>query len=221
MSTPGELAAALRPFVCPPARLPPAAAQGAPAVLPGLVMATAVFGGDRVDFLPVSSMADLGGTTAVWLQAMRNVEHLDGVDVIREACKPERDDTDLVTLSGDDPFVASRVAVLEWLIEHLFGATAPHGVVVALPRWRKLILHKVTGIGVLTALESIALASDHWFREAADSDGISPDVYFVSPDRRAQRVAYHDPAQGLVINTTGLLGEVLFGQPPTGLGLTA
>ncbi len=182
-------------------------------------MATAVFRDGRIDFLPVAFMPELGGADVVWDQAMRNVEQLDGLQVIREAGQPGRDDTDLVTISGSDPFIASRVVVLDWLTERLFGGPARHGVVVALPTWRKLILHPVTGIGVLSTLQSVALAADHWFHEAPGNDGVSPDVYLVLPDRRAQRVAYNDPAQGLVVNTTGLLGEVLFGPPPGGLGV--
>ncbi|MFF7365239.1 hypothetical protein [Streptomyces sp. NPDC008125] len=214
----GELDS-LRPFVMPPDRLPPGVAEGAPVALPGLVMATALFTGERIDFVPVSSMNGLGGTDAVRVRAMRNVENLDGVRVVREACDAAREDTELVTLSGDDPFVASRVAVLDWLVGQVHGVPSGYGLMVAVPSWHTLILHVVRGMGVLTTVESMALAAGHWFRNAQGDRGISPDVYFVSHDRRAQRIAHTDADGKVVINTTGLMGEMLFGPAPHGLGL--
>ncbi|WP_299532571.1 hypothetical protein [uncultured Streptomyces sp.] len=210
---------ALRPFVVPPDGLPPGAAEGAPVALPGLVMATALFSGSRLDFLPVSSMDQLGGSEAVWRRAMYNVENLDGLRVVREACDAAREDTELVTLTGDDPFVASRVAVLDWLVGQVHGAPAGYGVMVAVPSWHTLILHVVRGVGVLTAVETMALAAGHWFRTAQGNQGVSPEVYFVAPDRRAQRVAYPDADGKVVIDTTGLMGDMLFGPAPRGLGL--
>jgi hypothetical protein len=215
----GELAAALRPFVMPPDRLPPAAAAGAPAALPGLVMATAVRMGDQVNFVPVTSMDGLGGTQTVWSTAMRNVATLDGVRMLREDVDENRPDTGLITLwSDDDPFVAGRVTVLDWLIEQLHEGPNRYGALVAVPTMNRLVLHVVTGPGVLTVAENMALATAHLFETAGESGGITPEVFFVSADRRAERIAY--PAgSGLAINTKGLLGEVLFGPPPRGLGL--
>jgi hypothetical protein len=81
----GELVRALRPFVMPVKRLPPGVADGAPVVLPGMVMATAVVrGGGGFDFLPMAIIQDLDGTGPVGAQAMKNIENLDGFDMIRE-----------------------------------------------------------------------------------------------------------------------------------------
>ncbi|WP_157874500.1 MULTISPECIES: hypothetical protein [unclassified Streptomyces] len=216
---PGELASSLRPFVMPPDRLPPGVAEGAPLALPGLVMGTALLAGGRLDFVPVSSMSELGGAEAVWGRAMRNVENLHGLRVVREACDAAREDTELVTLSGDDPFVASRVAVLDWLVSQVHGSPSRYGVMVAVPSWHRLILHVVSGMGVLTAVETMALAAGHWFRAEEGNQSVSPDVYYVAHDRRAQRVAYPDVSGKVTINTTGLMGEMLFGPAPHGLGL--
>lgn len=216
---PGELAAALRPLVMPADRLPAGAAEGAPLTLPGLVMATAIRVGDQVSFVPVSSMASLGGRETVWMQAMRNVENLDGLDVIQEAIEPGTQDTTLVTIASDDPFVASRVAVLDWVTEQVHPGPASYGVLVTVPTLGKLVLHVVSGPGVLTAAEHMALVAGHWFQEAPDQAKISPDVYIVSSDRRAQRVTHRTADGRIAIDTTGLLGEVLFAPPPQGLGL--
>jgi hypothetical protein len=217
----GELAAALRPLVMPPDRLPAGVAEGAPAALPGLVMATAVRIGDQVNFVPVSAMASLGGPQTVWAQAMRNVENFDGFDVVREEIDADRTDTTLVTVAGDDPFVASRVVVLDWVTERVHEGSASHGVLVTVPALGKLVLHVVSGAGVLRAVEHMALVASHWFQEAGEQARISPDVYLVSPDRRAQRVAYPAPDGRITINTTGLFGEILFTPAPHGLGLQA
>jgi hypothetical protein len=205
----------------PPDRLPPGAADGAPGILPGLVMATAIHSAGRVDFLPVASMASVGGTDAVWAQALRNVETLDGLDVVREEVAADRRDTTLITISGADPFVASRVAVLPWVLARVEAGPTPYGVLVAVPTLGKLVLHVVAGAGVLTVAETMALAAEHWFGQASGHEGVSPDVYLVSPDGHAQAVAHPSATGGVTVNTTGLFGEVLFSPPPRGLGLTA
>lgn len=209
----------LRPFVMPPDRLPPGTADGAPVVLPGLVMATAAITDSGFGFMPVPSMNELGGPDAVWATAMRNVKTLDGLRIVREACDEAREDTELVTLSGDDPFVAARVSVLDWLVGQVHGAPSAYGVMVAVPTWHTLILHVVTGMGALTAVETMALATGHWFRTAEGERGISPDVYFVTPDHRTQRIAYPNDDGKVIIDTTGLMGDMLFGPPPHGLDL--
>lgn len=205
----------------PPDRLPVGAAEGAPVVLPGLVMATAVRMGDQVNFVPMSSILELGGTEVVWATAMKNVENLNGLQVIREAFDPDRADTEVVTIWSDDPFVASRIVVLDWLVEHIYGMPAVHGALVAVPSTTRLILHVVSGVGVLKAAKDMVSPAVHWFETAGTHERISPDVYLVSPDRRAQRVAYATDDDRIYVNTTGLFGEILFGPPPAGLGLKA
>jgi hypothetical protein len=217
---PGELAIALRPLVMAPDQLPPAAVQGAPEPLPGLVMATAVRRGDQVDFVPTFSMDDLGGVNVVWATAKKNVESLHGVQIGREPVDPSRDDTEVVYLWGDDPFVASRVTVLSWLIEELGLAPATHGALVALPHIRSLMLHVVKGAGVLKVQRAMAALAAQRFARPGVRQAISPDVYFVAPDGRGQRVA-HSSADRMELHVTGAFGEVLFGPPPRGLGLSA
>ncbi|MFH8470708.1 hypothetical protein, partial [Streptomyces sp. NPDC017991] len=70
-----------------------------------------------------------------------------------------------------------------------------------------------------TAVETMAMAAGHWFRTAQGDQGVSPDVYFVAPDHRTQRIAYPDADGKVIIDTTGLMGEMLFGPAPHGLDL--
>lgn len=203
-----DLTSSVMPFVNPPGRLPDLIADGAPVVLPGLVMATALRMGDQVNFLPVSAMTGPGGPAAMWEAARANAENLTGIQVVRERMLPERPDTAMVTLSSSDPFVAARVTVLDWLEKELFGAPPAKALVVALPIIRRLIVHQVTGPGTLPLLESLAPVAATLHNTAAPQDQISPNVFLVTPDRRAQRVAFISDDQ-VVINTTGLLNEIL------------
>lgn len=214
----GELATALRPLVMASDRLPPGVVQGAPQPLPGLVMATAVRRGDQVDFVPTFSMGDLGGADVVWATAKKNVESLHGVQIGREPVDPSRDDTDVVYLWGEDPFIASRVTVLSWLIEQLGLAPATHGALVALPHIRSLMLHVVRGAGVLKVQQAMAALAAQRFARPGVQQPISPDIYFVAPDGRGQQVS-RDSANRMELYVTGAFGEVLFGPPPRGLGL--
>jgi hypothetical protein len=198
----------LRGYVAPPVRLPAGVADGAPSVLPGLVMAIAVYQGDRVDFVAPASMGVMGGTEAVQRQALANLENLTGIDVVREEVMPERGDTTLFTLSGADPFVGSRVAVYEWLVEELTGVPViENGLLVAIPSRHRLVLHAMSGPGAVKVGEIMALSANHHYG-AAGGAAISPWLYLVTPDRRAQRVSKDQGGQ-LVFEATELFAEAL------------
>jgi hypothetical protein len=171
-------------------------------------MATALHVDDQVHILPAASLHDLGGAQAVWRQALQNVENLENVQIVREDVDSGRDDTGLVTLTSADPFVASRVAVLAWLELQLHGSASPHGVLVAIPHLRKLMLHAIRGPGVLLAVETMGLVAHHLFDTAPEAVAISSDVFFVAPDGRAQRATYlrNDKVH---VDLTKLLGETL------------
>lgn len=203
----GELAAGLRPYVMPPNRLPAEVANGAPVILPGLVVATVVCRGNQVDYLPTWSILELGGRQ-VWARAIENVRNLDEVQVIRELDIVGRDDTELVTMRANDPFVASRVTVLDWLVEQLYAAPAPNGVLVAVPRRTQLVLHVPTGIGVLKVVETMATVAKHWF-ETAEEEQISPDVYFASHDEGVQRVTIQGETKTMIDMVTGPFAKLL------------
>jgi len=46
---------------------------------------------------------------------------------------------------------------------------------------------------------------------ASGPQGVSPDVFFLTGNGQVQTVVHGDGMDGLVVNTGGLLGEVLFG----------
>jgi hypothetical protein len=217
-ATPEDLIAALRAYVMPPEKLSAGTAEGAPEVLPGLVMAVALRMGDQVNFLPYTTMVDLGGAEGIWPLATGNLKNLDGVDVIRETVVEGRTDTDIVTLWADDPFVASRCTVLDWLAEELFGVPVGHGVLVCVPARERLMLHVLSGVGVLHVVKTFAIAGYHLHWDAPVGSRVSPDVFLVVPGGQAWRVGYMKDAQEVVVDTTGVFGQILYGPPPAGFG---
>jgi hypothetical protein len=121
---------------------------------------------------------------------------------------PERGDTTLFTLSGADPFVGSRVAVYEWLVEELTGVPViENGLLVAIPSRHRLVLHAMSGPGAVKVGEIMALSANHHYG-AAGGAAISPWLYLVTPDRRAQRVSKDQGGQ-LVFEATELFAEAL------------
>jgi hypothetical protein len=195
-----EFLSAVRPYVMPPERLPSPVAEGAPVVLPGLVMAVAV-GAPEGTLLQPMSVVDAVGRDAVWSAALGNVRNLDGIDVTREQIHPDRQDTEVVALWADDRFVASRVAVVEWLVEHIYGGVSPWGVLVSVPTTSRLLLHVPAGPGVVKVAGDMAILSAHWCEAAEASRRISPDVHCIGTDRRAQRIS-RPGVTGPAIDTT-------------------
>jgi hypothetical protein len=210
-----ELRDALFPFVCPPAAIPPAAADGAPQILPGLVMAMAVHIGDRLDFLPRESIEALGGASAVRAAAVENLRGLESPRLETLEATEGREDSTVSILRFPDPFGASRICDPDGLVARTFRVAPAHGVLLAIRTWRVVVLHLPTGAGVLTALQMMARLGYGTMDMAPELVRLSPDVYFIAPDRRIQRVAWATEGKGVTVETRGLIAEVLFG--PQGL----
>jgi hypothetical protein len=221
-STVEELVSSIRAYVTAPDKVSAATSQNAPPVLPDLIMVTAVLMGDQVNFLPYSTVVELvGDPQAMWQIARLSVQNLDGIQVLRETVVADRDDTDVVTLVADDPFVASRVVVLDWLVEQLFEEPAEHGVLVALPSRERLAVHRIGGAGVIPVLHTLLEGTNILFTQAGPVSRISPHLYLVQPDGRTERITDQYGERQFAIDFTGLLGEVLLAPPPAGLGLDA
>jgi hypothetical protein len=219
-----ETKAALRPFICRAAALPPQAAReslsnvvanGAAEIFPDLVIALAVHVGDQVDFLADQSIAPLGGVAAVLPLGVENLHGLQAPQVETMQATEGRADSTISILSTREPFCASRICDLDDLLARTFGVTPTHGVLLSIPTWRAVILHLPTGAGVLTAVQLMARVAFGVLNMAPESVRLDPDVYFIAPDRRIQRVARAIESEGIRVETHGLIGEVLFG--PAGL----
>ncbi|MBO0721068.1 MAG: hypothetical protein J2P41_09610 [Blastocatellia bacterium] len=91
------------------------------------------------------------------------------------------------------------------------GESARHGVLVAIPTWHVVMLHALSGPGVMKELEVMALAPGLTMTEAPEQTRLSPDVYFVAPDGRTQKVTQRSGSDKIMIETRGLIAEYLFG----------
>jgi hypothetical protein len=216
--SPGDIYQGLRTFVAPAERVPPAPVADARPVLPGLVEAPVVVHRDGLArFLSTDAYDQLGGESVVWSTARDNLRTIGHLRVDRQRVYEPLADTTVVFLSGDS-FVASRVGDLTWVIDQLDAVYRPMGVLVAVPDNTTLIFHVVTGEGVLAVTLPMATSAQRLFTEAGDR-GVSPQVFYVAPDGRAEGIVRYQPGQAPVTDTTGLLGELLFGPPPKGLDL--
>jgi hypothetical protein len=215
----------LRPYVAPPKLLDPNIAEGAPEVLPGIVMAVAIDMGNQVNFMPVSSMIELlpkdqpnrnvKGPELTRLVAIENLRKLPLPPVHITQTSPGRPDSEVILLEQQDSFVASRITFLNELVDRVAGRTPrPYGVLVSIPRRRTVLLHVPSGLGVLTAMRSMAISTRSLFDSSTQSR-LSPNVYYVGADGSAETIAFPDKADGVVIQTIGRLKDVLYG--PDGL----
>jgi hypothetical protein len=215
----------LRPYVAPPALLAPNIAEGAPEVLPGIVMAVAIDMGNQVNFMPVSSMIELlpkdqpdrnvKGPEWTRLAAIQNLRKLPLPPIHITQTSPGRSDSEVILLEQQDSFVASRITFLHDLVDRVAGGKPrPHGVLVSIPRRRTVLLHVLAGLGVLTAMRAMAISTRSLFDSSTQSR-LSPNVYYVAPDGSAETIAFPDKTDGVVIQTIGRLKDVLYG--PNGL----
>jgi hypothetical protein len=210
-----EIAGLLRPFIGAPDRLPTGAVMvGEP--LPGLIATITVHMGDQVNFLPEASVTELGGQAAVWAVAVANLRRLPPIRAAGAAEAAAGHADSLVhELRSDDPFGAARICRLDDVLSAAGVTPGPRGLLLAVPTWYAVLLHPLTGPGVLPALKLMANAASQEYESASGPQGVSPDVFFLTADGEVQTVAYADGMNGLVLNTDGLLGGQLFG--PQGL----
>jgi hypothetical protein len=209
----------LRGYVMPPDKLTHGVAENAPEILPGLVLAVCTWRDEQLGFMPYYTMVQAFGDPMLVRQAaLANLQNLDGIE-IQKLILGDDEETETIVLGANDPFVASRCAVLPWLVHHMYGETARHGTLVSLPIRGGLQFHVIRGKASLLSATILAAAVHEQFRHSPEENRISPDVFMVAPDGRAQRVAYIDEHGNDVIDTSGLLGEALYGPPPNGLNL--
>lgn len=208
--TAADLGGRILPFVASPSNLPPEAVTGAPEVLPGLVAAVAVLDGDQMNFVPRASMGALGGEEAAREQARENMRGLGAPQIQAVRASSEDPSSVYFAFVTEDVFCASRIAILPDLVRLLTDQPAPHGVLVAAPRWHLLLLHILRGPGTLTALQDMARVASAEAAAAPELGRVSPNVYYVAADQRTQQVSSVSRG-GISLETRGLMEEALYG----------
>lgn len=222
-STAAEVVGLLRPFVATATSLPRGTADGAPEILPGLVLVIAVHRGDQLDFLPPESFGAFGGPEPTRALAVANVRALPAPTVEAAPAKAGRPDSVVWSALYADPFGAGRVADLGALLGSFVAGgmgtdevNRSRGLLIAVPHWRHVLLHLMQGPGVLPVLDLMGGAASAAYDAAPAQERVSPNVFFVAgADGPRQVVARPDGPGKVRVDTRGPIGTVLFG--PRGL----
>jgi tetratricopeptide (TPR) repeat protein len=202
----------LYPFPVSPARLPAGAATGAPLVLPGLVMATAIFRGSQVDFLSPSSMRDLGGEALIRSMATANLRSLAPARVRAYQVSGQPADCVIHCLWTTDPFTPARMCDIDSLLRAVPDARqAPYGLLLAVPAYNLGYLHIPRDPSVLSALAAMASAAKAHYDSIQETVKVSPDVFFIAPDGQAQQVTHPGKDGKMLIKVEGLIANTLIG----------
>lgn len=217
-----QLAPRLRPFIGTPRIFPPGIADGAPEIFPGLVATVAVDQGSRIDFVPQDSMGalfsdgvDIDDSVArqrLMTLAVDNFRHLSPPKLTRVPVLDGRTDSDVFIAQTDHLFGAAQILNLNDLIAATKNVSSwPHGLLVAVPTWRMVMFHVVSGTAVLKVLPHMCNAALGLMNEAREQFRILPHVYFVAPDGRVQQVTMLREGE-IMVALAGPISEVLFGQ---------
>jgi hypothetical protein len=208
-----DIVSRLRPYVAPPELLAPEALQGAPEILPGIVIAIAVADGGRLEVLSARSAIEIARviTPEAAESALKVMRQLGIENLRRDPFPPvERLDDDTFVLEAEEPFVASRITFLQELVAHAApGRPMTRGVLLAMPRRQTVLLHLPSGPTVLPVLERMKAAATQLF-EMTPQSKLSPHVYYVTPDGHGQ-IVFSPTAGGpfttLLFGEGGLIGR--------------
>ncbi len=185
-----ELLSKLRPYIAPAETLPREVLEGAPEILPGIVVAVAVEDAGRIDVLPTSRLIEITREISpdyvdqapAFMRgiAIENLKRLPlpPLQILRFGLGA---DTDVLHLEMEDPFTASRVTFLDELVRRIAPERSmARGVLVIIPRPRTLQLHFPSGPGVAQAFECMKHGAAIVFQETPDK--LSPYVFYIAPD---------------------------------------
>jgi hypothetical protein len=178
----------LRPYVVHRDALPAAMVEGAPEVLPDLVMAVLADLGDRAQLLSPTAMEAFGGADLLRRRAIENLVRLP---------RPTRTELWAEGLAGP-PFIAldtADVSCTAWLADRAqlmtaAGAAWPtaHGFLVAAPHRGSVLLYVLADDSPPEALAPLIEAASSGYQQSTADGRVSPDVFLVEPDGRSRRV---------------------------------
>ncbi|MFE1173215.1 hypothetical protein [Streptomyces sp. NPDC058773] len=141
---------------------------------PGLREVLALDLPEAVQMLSEDSLTDLGDVAELRIRAMNNLRSLpvEGHETVRRG-----DGSAFEVLLGDSFFTASRVLVLDELVQRLVGTElTPDGALVALPFRHQLAFHRIHDAQVIPALQAMAQFAAAGHEDAAGA--ISPRVFW-------------------------------------------
>jgi hypothetical protein len=155
-----------------PARLK-AFGYGPPSV-PGLLEVLALDLPETVHMLPADSLSDLGDITTLRNRAFQNLR---AVRVDKHKVVRDKDGTHFGVLMGSSYFIASLALVLDEVVRrYTKDATAPDGILVALPYRHQLAFHVIRDRGVAPSLHTMARFAAVGFEQRPGA--LSPSVFW-------------------------------------------
>ncbi|MFI7102514.1 hypothetical protein ACIBK8_24520 [Streptomyces sp. NPDC050161] len=129
---------------------------------------------DAVQMLSEDSLLDVGDIAELRIRAMNNLRALpvEGHETVRRG-----DGAAFEVLLGDSFFTASRVLVLDELVERIMGTgLTGNGALVAMPFRHQLAFHPIHDAQVIPALQAMAQFAAAGHEDAAGA--ISPNVFW-------------------------------------------
>lgn len=173
-------------------------------VAPGLSRLLAFDMPDSVRYLSDDEVERFGGLAALWEAGLASLR-------ARPTEKQQRfdfpDGGSFVMLSGDSIHTASRVLVMEDLLQQTGQRVDPRfGVVVAMPHWTAVVVHPITDGSALLSMGHVARFARKFF---ADHGGpISPHAYWWRNGTWAQ-ISLPGPGRHATMFVPGELSQVL------------
>jgi hypothetical protein len=145
-----------------------------PQSVPGLLEVLALDLPETVDMLTADSLSDLGDITALRDRAFQNLR---AVRVAKHKVVRDKDGTHFDVLMGDSYFIASLALVLDEAVRrYTKDASAPDGILVALPHRHQLAFHVIRDRGVAPSLHAMAKFAAVGFEESPGA--LSPSVFW-------------------------------------------
>jgi hypothetical protein len=145
-----------------------------PPSVPGLLEVLALDLPETVDMLTADSLSDLGDITALRDRAFQNLR---AVRVAKHKVVRDKDGTHFDVLMGDSYFIASLALVLDEVVRrYTKDASAPDGILVALPHRHQLAFHVIRDRGVAPSLHAMAKFAAVGFEESPGA--LSPSVFW-------------------------------------------
>lgn len=170
---------------------------------PGLREVLALDLPDAVQMLSEDSLRDVGDVAELRIRAMNNLRALpvEGHETVRRP-----DGSAFEVLLGDSFFTASRVLVLDELVERIMGSgLTVDGALVAMPFRHQLAFHRIRDARVIPALQAMAQFAAAGHEDAAGA--ISPQVFWW---RRGVLTPLSEPAgEGLRVVVDGDFQDML------------
>lgn len=175
--------------------------------LPGLLAVLAQDTPQMVrELLKQETFAHLGDAATLRQQAVANLARLPTPE-LQTISPPEDPATAVHVFAGDDYFVASRLLVLPTLLAATLGVEDPDkGCVVAVPNRHLLAVHVVVDLGVITAVNLMAVIAEAECESRAGP--ITDEVFYLPRTGPGQSIVSRDDGR-ITVTAEGAFARVL------------